>query len=334
MLQSNLIRWPLGLAVLLILMMPGFAQAQSATPVWAGPGPHAVRVETDDWVDAARDRSLPVKLYRPDGDGPFPVVIFSHGLGGSREAAPYLGEHWASWGYLGVFIQHPGSDEAVWARQPLRARSALIRAARDPDVARSRYSDIPFIIDAITARANVLDADPERIAIAGHSFGAHTVLAALGQDFFGQPAFLDPRLRAGIALSPPAPPARVPEARHADLYDAISTPILHFTGTQDTHPLNPDLPAETRTLPYQLIDGAPQYLVVFEGGDHAVFGGRGPTRRQPVIPETYPEIQALTAMVSTVFLEAWVKDDPDAMAWLNDDALASAFRPGDRVEHR
>ena len=38
-----------------------------------------------DWNDTARGRSLPLKVRVPDGADKVPLVIFSHGLGGSRE---------------------------------------------------------------------------------------------------------------------------------------------------------------------------------------------------------------------------------------------------------
>ena len=84
-----------------------------------------------DWVDTARQRHVPVKIYLPEkGAGPFPVIVFSHGLGGSREAYEYLGRHWASYGYVIAHIQHEGSDDQVWKGQEHPGR-ALQQAAGD-----------------------------------------------------------------------------------------------------------------------------------------------------------------------------------------------------------
>src|ERR1700712_4732620 len=71
----------------------------------AQPGPFAVGNLEQVWHDAARNRDVPVKIYYPKTDagkesGRSPVIIFSHGLGGSREGYSYLGEHWASCGYI------------------------------------------------------------------------------------------------------------------------------------------------------------------------------------------------------------------------------------------
>src|ERR1700722_20103770 len=76
-------------------------------------GPREVEELKLEWKDAKRERAVPVKVYLPKGEGPFPVVIFSHGLGGSRDGYEYLGRHWASHGYVGVHLQHLGSDSSV-----------------------------------------------------------------------------------------------------------------------------------------------------------------------------------------------------------------------------
>ena len=48
--------------------------------------------------DAARDRNIPLLVYLPTNTAPAPVVLFSHGLGGSRNGSAFLGEHWAARG--------------------------------------------------------------------------------------------------------------------------------------------------------------------------------------------------------------------------------------------
>jgi predicted dienelactone hydrolase len=53
----------------------------------------AAEVVDETWVDAARQREVPVTIRWPDAaahTGPLPVLLFSHGLGGTREG----GEVW------------------------------------------------------------------------------------------------------------------------------------------------------------------------------------------------------------------------------------------------
>ena len=110
------------LLLLASLARPGLADP---APYKDAPGPHAVASLLEDWQDSARDRSVPVKIYYPEkGTGPFPVVLFSHGLGGSRNGYSYLGEHWASHGYVSVHLQHVGSDGAVRSSFHARRRRA------------------------------------------------------------------------------------------------------------------------------------------------------------------------------------------------------------------
>ena len=56
-------------------------------------------------------------------------MLFSHGLGGSREGSAFLGKHWAARGYVVVFLQHPGSDESVWKSKPFAERMPAMRQA-------------------------------------------------------------------------------------------------------------------------------------------------------------------------------------------------------------
>ncbi len=63
------------------------------------PGPRAVETVSYEWTDGTRKRVVPVKIYFPTKvEPPAPVIVFSHGTGGSREGYGYLGKFWASHG--------------------------------------------------------------------------------------------------------------------------------------------------------------------------------------------------------------------------------------------
>src|SRR6185312_3358699 len=120
----------------------------------AKPGPFTVGTIEQTWHDTARNRDVPVKIYFPksanaDTPGKFPLIIFSHGLGGSRDGYAYLGEHWASCGYIVVHPQHHGSDKEV--TRGFRPLKALREAAANPTNAINRPLDISFVIDRLTA---------------------------------------------------------------------------------------------------------------------------------------------------------------------------------------
>jgi predicted dienelactone hydrolase len=288
-------------------------------------GPYAVEVARLDWTDAKRNREVPVKIYFPQtGDGPFPAIVFSHGLGGSREGYEYLGRHWASHGYVSVHVQHKGSDTAVWQGNA-KPMEAMNRAAADPQNAVARPLDIRFAIDqmeAMNREAGPLRGrlDLKRIGVAGHSFGAYTTLAAAGEAFVGplgrEFSLADPRVVAAIPMSAPVP-------RKRDLYDRafgkIKIPCLHMTGTLDDSPIG-NTPAADRRVPFDHIHGADQYLVIFKDGDHMIFSGRG--RPEGLFGgktgKKDARFQDLIRMSATAFWDAYLKDDGAAKSWLGD----------------
>jgi fermentation-respiration switch protein FrsA (DUF1100 family) len=309
-----------------LVLALGFVRALSASAVTAP-------VATTDlvWHDVARNRDVPARLYYPAGDarGPFPVIVFSHGLGGSREGYRYLGEYWAAHGYVSVHLQHPGSDVAVWQGQPPRQIARRMKAAvMDPANAINRPLDVRFAIDELERLARdphfVLHdrLDLSRLGIAGHSFGAYTVLAVSGQVIAGGlgPAKSlgpDPRVKAAIAMSSQRP-------RRGDLdvaYDPIAIPVFHMTGTADGSGRNAahgnDLgvgnstPADRRVA-YDHTRHAPAYLLTFTGGDHMVFSGQ---RRRGAGTHD-KEFHDLILRASVAFWDAELKGDAAARQWL------------------
>jgi predicted dienelactone hydrolase len=273
-----------------------------------------------DWQDAQRGRTIPIKIYLPkSGAAPYPVVIFSHGLGGSREAAVYLGDYWSQHGYLGVFVQHPGSDTGVLQGSMGQGRQALIermQAAANGKNLIDRVQDIKFVLDELEKRnqndpvlKNQLDLG--KIALAGHSFGAGTTLAVGGQTFGAAVKNLetkDKRVKAAIYLCPPvfgkSPPA--------EIYGGIQIPGLLVTGTEDNSSIR-ETKAEDRRIPFDGMKSPHQYLVNFVGADHATFGGR--SFRAP--KEGDEKFHELTDRVTTEFLDATLKGDASAWHWLD-----------------
>src|SRR5258708_34347658 len=71
-------------------------------------------------------RQIPLRVYLPETKSAAPVVLFSHGLGGSRESNAFMGDHWAARGYVAVFMQHSGSDDAVWRDSPVGQRMGAL----------------------------------------------------------------------------------------------------------------------------------------------------------------------------------------------------------------
>jgi hypothetical protein len=285
------------------------------------------------WFDAGRSRSVPVKIYYP-GNGSesetFPVIVFSTGLGRSREDCAYLGQHWAACGYVSVHVQHKGSDEE--ARQgTLRPKKELQRAFYAPQNVRNRPMDIIFVIDQLeqlrrTGSTPGKRCDLTRIGVGGHDFGAQTVLGLAGQVLPGRIAFAEPRVKAVLAMSSPVPLGQVP----LDVaYGDISLPCLHITGTADNSIVG-TTQASQRRLPFDHTSGADQYLITFYGADHRVYTGH--VRAANGAHDAM--FQRLIAECSAVFWDAYLKDDAGAKAWLSDESLKVHLGAAARVEKK
>lgn len=343
---------PVRIVVFLLALVTTIAAV--AEPYKPDAGPYEVETYTEDWADAERDRTVPVRVYLPaDAEGRRPVVIVSHGLGGTRDALSYLGRHWASHGYICIHMQHHGSDDAVWRDVPARERlAAMRRATLDYRAAQDRAGDVPFVLDTLEAAQDNGDSplydrlDLEHIAIAGHSYGAWTCMALAGQrgGLRGQQGYRDERIDVAIPLSSPVP-------RNARTYDRafgeIDIPVLHITGTLDESPVS-DTTAEQRRVPYdhtpgRAEGGSPQYLIIFEGGDHMVLGGppldgqrnRSIDRmreRDGVDLSRDPLIHGLIRQATTAFLDGWLLGDDAAEAWLDGGGLEGSVGDDGGVE--
>uniref|UniRef100_UPI003563FFF3 alpha/beta hydrolase family protein n=1 Tax=Pontiella sp. TaxID=2837462 RepID=UPI003563FFF3 len=164
--------------------------------------------------DETRGRSIPVLVYLPETTNAAPVVLFSHGLGGSRTGNAYLGKHWSARGYVAVFVQHPGSDDGTWKNAAPRDRMKVLEKAASGSNYLLRVKDIPAVLDQLETwnqeRNHALRGrmDLEHIGMSGHSFGAVTTQAVSGQTAAGgRLSATDARIKAACAFSPSSPRA-------------------------------------------------------------------------------------------------------------------------------
>jgi predicted dienelactone hydrolase len=296
-----------------------------ALPETAPPGSHALVVR-----DARRGRDLPARVFLPAATAPAPVILFSHGLGGTRDTCGYLGAHWSARGYAVVFVQHPGSDDAVWREAPLGERMAAMRKAASAENLLLRCGDVRAVLDALAT----WNADPdhpcrarldlEHVGMSGHSFGAMTTQMTSGQwaPLLGQRG-TDPRIDAALPMSPSAP--RAGGAGRA--FAKVAVPWMLMTGTDDTAPIGGQT-VESRLAVFPALPAAiDRYELVLEGAEHSAFTERGlPGDRRDRNPNHRRAILAL----STAFWDAHLRGDAAAKAWLHGDGARSVLEPKDR----
>jgi predicted dienelactone hydrolase len=331
---------------LLAFVISSEANAAERQSMYSQPGAHVVEIIDDSWRDEARKRTLPIRIIAPKLDAGatgqrFPVILFSHGLGGSKVAGKFWGEHWASHGYVVVHLQHPGSDESLWKDKAPGAVEASLKGAMTMSNLGLRVGDVHFVIDEVIRRARVQSApfdraDATKIGMSGHSFGAQTTLSIAGQQnpaVAGQSGF-DKRVQAAIAFSPNARSKRLLDRQFGD----IRLPFFSVTGTKDGEVLGDGTTVEHRTLPFQHMPAGDKYLLVFEGGDHIVFAGQGLTRRKSFTDREL-DIQQDVRASTLAFWNAHLKGDSKARAWLGDKAegaesIRTILAANDRYEKK
>lgn len=279
--------------------------------------------------DAARHRDIPLRIYLPTNSVPEPVVLFSHGLGGSRSGSAFLGEHWAARGYVAVFLQHPGSDDSVWKSVPAADRYRAMQRAVSLDNFLLRVKDVPAVLDQLaiwnsdkggqlSGRMNL-----SKVGMSGHSFGAITTEAVSGEYLpLTGTNLTDSRIKAAVIFSPSAPK----RGNAAKAFGSVKIPWMLMTGTKDLAPIGGEDMA-SRLGVYPELHGAPKYELVLNNAEHSVFTDRAlPGDHEPRNPNHHRVILAL----STAFWDAYLRGDAEAQAWLNGSGPKSVMEPKDK----
>jgi dienelactone hydrolase len=254
-----------------------------------------------DWADTKRQRAVPVRLYWPTAaSAQVPLVVFSHGIGGSRRGYSYLGRHWASHGIASLHLQHVGSDSNLWFGNPFRLVGRLQDAAQERE-ATLRPRDLSFALDQLLASPLGERIDSQRIVAAGHSYGANTTLLAAGARVLRDGKRIDlhdERVRAAIVLS--APPF-YGESDPTSILGPVKLPTLHITATGDVIRIPGYYSgADDRIAVFEAIGSKRKALAVFEGGSHSMFTDRPGTGGA----ELNPRVKLATKELSLAFLQA------------------------------
>lgn len=278
--------------------------------------------------DEARNRDIPIRVYRCGKIKSAPVLLFSHGLGGSREMGLYLGEHWAARGYIAIFLQHPGSDTSVWkGKRPAQIRAAMKEAANAENF-RLRVKDVPAVLDQLEiwnkdSKHELYGAfNREQVGMAGHSFGALTTQAVSGQNAArGKFNLTDPRIKAALPMSPSSPTVGDPESA----FGKVSIPWLLMTGTKDVSAIG-GATVETRRAVYPALPPGGKYELVLDEAEHSVFTDRSlPGDKHQRNPNHHRVILAL----GTAFWDAYLKGDEKAKEWLDEDGPSTVLEAKD-----
>ena len=326
---------PLLLAACGLLVLPVTAANYDPLRLPETPAPKPLDLTA---TDAKRAREIPLRVYLPAATAPAPVVLFSHGLGGSREGSSFLGKHWAARGYVAVFLQHPGSDDAIWKGQATGQRASAMRTAATAENFLLRTRDVPAVLDQLGGW-NATAGHPlagrlelARIGMSGHSFGAVTTQAVCGQTLpTGGQALTDARLKAAIVMSPSVPQA----GTAAQAFGQVKLPWLLMTGTKDIARIGGETigaaDLASRLGVYPALPPGGKYELVLHDARHFAFTDRpelgGEAGRNP---NHHRVILAL----STAFWDANLNQDAAATTWLDGPGPRTVMEPDDRWQRK
>lgn len=258
-------------------------------------------VEDLEWTDKERGRRVPARLFWPTSaqQGKVPLVVFSHGIGSSRDGYTYLGQYWASHGIASLHLQHVGSDRSVWKGSLLSLVGRFQRATSDQE-AIARAHDLSFALDRLLESKRGTHIARNRIVAAGHSYGANTTLLVAGAQVMREGRMLrlrDPRISAAILIS--APPFYGQED-FAPILSGISIPTLHVTTVDDVIRI-PGFGSglADRIKVFNAIGGPFKALAVYKQGSHNVFT----EQRHFDSYEVATEVKTATEGLSLAFLD-------------------------------
>lgn len=185
----------------------------------------------------------------PATEGPYPVVLFSHGFAGFPEQSADLVTHLASWGFVVIAPDHVE-----------RSLSGLLGTAAQGVEPREDSEVLSASLDAAVADASdessplngLLDLD--KVAVAGHSAGASAAYVT---------AAADDRMKAFIAYS--VGTGRPDDDGNAVEREIPTVPAMVMLGEADGI-----IPAEASVEVYDEMV-APKYLVEVAEAGHLVF---------------------------------------------------------------
>jgi predicted dienelactone hydrolase len=263
----------------------GPIQTESAATTKLGPQ----GIETEKGLvirDAARKKDLPCTVHYPKEGGPFPVILFSHGFGGDRNAFAPVGRHWASCGYV---VIHPTHSDGLGRRvgsinggdaQMNNTRSrfgGLMRGLNDPKAIGDRVADLIAVLDDLDRLPKSVPGlrgkiDTKRIGVGGHSFGAYTTMLIGGVtvDLGSEKAksFRDKRVQCILPISAQGTGQ---QGLTPNSWKDLTIPMMTVTGTRDRGSQGQGV--DWKKEPYRYSPPGDKYLVVIDGANHFSFGG-------------------------------------------------------------
>jgi predicted dienelactone hydrolase len=336
--------------VVLVVLFSGFVWAQAYPSAQVLPLKSASFRLHDD----ARNKDIPIRVVYPAKSGKVPLIVFSHGAGGSGEGYTGLTDYWAQHGYICISPTHADSfDQQKEAGRHASLFSALYDSSVSPEAWLNRVKDVVFVLDSLDAiekQAPEIKGriDHDKIGVGGHSFGAFTAQAVGGAlvQFPGEPqpkSLRDPRVKAVLLLSPQGTgKAGMVESSWKD----FENPMMVMTGSRDYgdwRTMGREKEAaspEWRTEPYKFAKAGDKYLLFIKDASHMSFTGLPATQTGSLAQRSQAlgiDEKAIFQWVQTgsmAFWDTYLKQEKSARVFLQNDDLAKLSNGSIKIDRK
>jgi predicted dienelactone hydrolase len=310
---------------LAFMAVVGIRPTALAEPPAPSDGPLGVEVADGLTLhDAARDKDLAYKVSYPADDGHYPLILFSHGFGGSKGAFSTIARHWAGQGYVVIQPTHAdglgrrdGDRNAAGGRPGRLGAGGLLAGINDPNRVADRVADLMLVLDSLAEIEKTTPAlegriDAKRVGVGGHSFGAYTAMLIGGVtvDLGGEQdrSFRDRRVSCILPISAQGTGQ---QGLTEGSWAGLTIPMMTITGTRDRGAGGQG--ADWKKEPYAFSPPGSKYLVVIDGANHFSFGGGLGPRGS--------DVTDVVKLTSTLFWDAFLKNSERARACLQSDDL-------------
>jgi hypothetical protein len=299
----------------LLSVMLAACEADVTTAYKPDPGDYPVVVESlVQLAYPALDKNLFLRVTFPEPEGQYPVIIFSHGGRCSRDLYVDLADHWASHGYI---VIQPAHLDSVSIEKPSLPRGVMLMK----EASRTRPLDVIWIADSLGRIEELVPGlagkiDAERLVAAGHSLGGGTAMTVTGltlidpnDDTLGD--VVDERFDLLLLITNPGNNPMMPE----DPWRVVAVPTFVATGTKDYSALAKRM---KRGSGFRFPDDVsfadtPNHFLMIQDMDHYLGGLI--CRNDVDGPPDHDAVDIING-VSVAFLNAYLRDDPTAMEFL------------------
>lgn len=237
----------------------------------------------DDYVlhDPQRDKDLHMRITYPTEEGKFPVIIFSHGAGGSKDGYRYLINYWVAKGFVCIQPSHADAITNTSNKEQLFQSLMSILKTLPTDYAgwANRVADIKLILTSLPSIQSSIPAvmDTSHVGLGGHSYGAFTSMLIGGATVpkIASAKVKNPydgRVAAILLLSPQGIKRRPRDFGFDDKFSwkGLHGPAMFMTGSVDqTGWTTP----KDRRVSYLDSPAGNKFFVDIKGANHLTFAG-------------------------------------------------------------